>query len=355
MVAYISILDNLNVDIDKLAKEKYVNLIQMLEAGISPQQALESIYLSFSKGFIPEYAALMAGAFTQLLQKPFTPTQMLEYPVGKLSLSSKIYVNAKEVAQEAKQIIENHLKGFIDLRKLALDLYSGYDINPASQEVLQAKKVLPKYLKEAVGEFAGEVDRQIAKLIASDLKTPALRAAYLQLIDKVEKEAGKKALDNALRSATAEKMRYYANRMAQTEAVRAFNKQQAKKIQGRDDVEWVQVRYSGAHTYDYCNLFGDPDRYGMGQGVYPKDEAPVAPFHPHCRCKLVVRLDLQANPDAKLDVNAERAYLDSLSDEEAKGILPAGARKYIEDGGDLRDYLNSRSGKDYQIPLLGDV
>jgi hypothetical protein len=78
-------------------------------------------------------------------------------------------------------------------------------------------------------------------------------------------------------------MRYFANRIAQTELHRAFTTKQAADLMEDEEVEWVQWRLSVTHPRpDICDLHAHVDRYGLGPGVYPKPLAPLPPAHPHC-------------------------------------------------------------------------
>ena len=347
-------LDKLAVKVDRLAKKAYRRLLAMIEAGKSPQEALQAIYLSFSVGsFNHDYLNAVAAAFTTLLEKPFKATDMMNYTVGGIKLSTKLYQNATELAREIQQVLDNHAKTFLDLRKVSLELYSGY--GQKSTEVLKIKNVLPKYLKKTYAEFSSDYDRQVARMLASGLKTDALRASYLTFIDKLENGAGKKALSKALESAGYEKARYLAARISQTELARAYNIAQAKKIAARDDIDWVQLRPSHNHEQDFCDLYLKPDRYGKGAGVFPRDEAPVPIFHPHCRCRLVSLVNVGADSNARVNPNAQRDYMRSLSEEDAKKVLPKGGRDYIENNGDITDYLNQRNSAEYAIKRIKDI
>ncbi len=133
----------------------------------------------------------------------------------------------------------------------------------------------------------------MARAQASQLVTKPLRAAYLQMIDALEAGAGQARLERLLRTAYYERMRYFANRIAQTELHRAFTTKQAADLMADEEVEWVQWRLSVTHPRpDICDLHAHVDRYGLGPGVYPKPAAPLPPAHPFCRCILAPRLDL---------------------------------------------------------------
>jgi len=352
-MAFISVLDQTAVDIDQVAKSNYDKLIKLIEAGVGPRGALNQIYLSFASGYLPEISEVLSKAFTAILEKPFTVNQVYNYPVGNIPLSAKLYQDAKEVSRQVEVVISEHAKGIQNLRDLALKLYEGYDFN--STEVLVGEQTLPKYLKSIFGELSTEVDREVAKLSARGLQTAPLRASYLKLIDSVEKGVAKKSLDKAISTAIHERLRFYADRVAQTELARSYAKAQALKIRDREDVQYVQVRYAGNHSADICNMFGDVDRFGLGNGVYPKDKAVVPPYHPGCRCRLISLVNLVTDSIPDADKNAERVYLQSLTDEEAAGVLPKGTRDYIAKGGNLRDYLNAKAKEEYAIPTIGDL
>ena len=84
-------------------------------------------------------------------------------------------------------------------------------------------------------------------------------------------------------------------------------------------VEWVQRRLSASHPRpDICDLHARVDRFGLGEGVYPKPSAPVPLAHPFCRCMLSPRLDLTERQGKERE-GAERAFL--RTDENAQRII----------------------------------
>ena len=350
-------LDKLAVELDKNSKRQYEKLLKMLKEGVKPQEALSVIYLSFEKNtYNYDFIVALSTAFTALLEKPFTVKELLEYKVGKVKLSDKLYVDAKKVATEAKTIIEEHLAGFHNLRKLALSLYAGYDQRPESKEVIKVTKVLPRYLKDAVKPFASEVDTEIARLTASGLKTPALRTAYLKYLDKAELGIGQDTLTNSLKTAVAEKLRYISNRLAQTTAAKAYNVKVATDLLARDDVQYVRYALSGSHSVtDICDHFKGVDLFGVGGGIYPKGEAPLLPAHPFCRCRLIAVVNLRTPTTPEARPEATRDFYDSLSDEEKALVYAGGLRKHVENDGDVLEYINRSKPDEYKIRLLKDL
>lgn len=51
----------------------------------------------------------------------------VEPPVGGVTLSDRLYRNARQASALARKVIEDHLKGPHRARELAKALYEGYD------------------------------------------------------------------------------------------------------------------------------------------------------------------------------------------------------------------------------------
>ncbi len=147
-----------------------------------------------------------------------------------MKLADALYAHAKAESATARQIIERHLQGPHNARELAKTLYEGYDFQ---EDPLKVVKPLPKYLHVEFDRFK-----------AAALKTPALRAAYLDAIRQKEAGAGMDQLEKVLRVAFYERNRYYANRIARTELHRNYTDQQARELMAEDRIEYVQIRLS---------------------------------------------------------------------------------------------------------------
>ena len=166
----------------------------------------------------------------------------------------------------AQQIIEQHLQGLHDARELRKALYEGYDFQ---KDPLKVVKPLPKYLQAEFDKFK-----------AAALKTPALRAAYLEAIRKAEAGAGMDAMEKALRIAFYKRNRYLANRIARTELHRNYTDRVARELMEENQIEYVQIRLSSKHPKtNICDRHAKLDAWGLGPGVYPKADAPKPPFH----------------------------------------------------------------------------
>lgn len=153
---------------------------------------------------------------------------------------------------------------------------------------------------------------------AGDLKQGPLRTAYLDLASKLQK-VGTDGFERAVWVATEEKARYFADRIARTEAARAWGAGFHANIESDARVVGVRSRTSSAHkVFDICDFHARADLYEMGAGCYPKDRAPAYPYHPHCTCLLspIYRQrpseppPRQGGPSSKGGVSALRAMRD---------------------------------------------
>ena len=152
---------------------------------------------------------------------------------------------------------------------------------------------MDQYLREALRDegLKSELARLIARGQISQIRTAPLQAAYQQAINQFEAGAGMARLERALDVAYQERMRYFANRIAQTELHRTYSDQKAREFMADETVSVLQVVMSRTHPkFDICGLHAGLNKYGLGPGCYPKAEAPKPGFHPFCRCVLRPRV-----------------------------------------------------------------
>lgn len=318
-------LDQIAADISRLSTEAQQKILELIKQGIPKREAVRKILLEYGD----EFTALFAAQMSVVSGAAVTIDQARKWPVGNVTLARTLYRHASQSSAVVTRIVKSHVKGFQDARKLSRMLYEGYGFTDAD---LGIQGQLPKYLRK---EFITTLNKYQAK----KLKTPALRASYLQAIDAMEKGVGQAALDKALRVAVFEKNRYIANRIAQTELARSFHHGLGKELMQRDDVQWVQFRMSASHPKrDICDLYANQDRYGLGPGIYPKGEAPVPPLHPFCLCGVFTRLDLMGAKGRERPAS-ERTYLNGLTERE-QGQVVGSKDKAVE----VRSGVASASG-----------
>jgi hypothetical protein len=337
---------NLNIignDIDALAKQAYNELIAQI--GNSKEAASVTIKRVL-KAYSQEVQARVDTMMREYLSLG-TPNNEPLATVGNVALSDALYANASlVVAPAVAKIINDSAKEMKTAREIAKQLYEGYNFK---EDPLDVVKALPKYLQQP-----------FANIQARGLKTPALRAAYMQYLDTTGEKANESQLQNLLKTAFYERNRYLANRIAQTELQRVHTDTIATEMMADNGLHWVQVKLSSTHPkYDICNYHTSLNAYGKGSGVYPKDKAPKPPFHPHCRCRMSARVDLDApKKEPVQNKSAERALINSLPKGDAIDILGSEA-KYFEyrqnKSLSVLDIVDRGKPQGYETKTVGDV
>jgi hypothetical protein len=199
---------------------------------------------------------------------------------------------------------------------------------------------------------------EIAKKAAEGNKSPSLKAAYLEALEALENGAGEKALAKKLDVAFQERMRYHADRIAQTELHRLHSEQQAREILNDDTIEAVKFVMSSTHPRtDICDVYAFQDKFGLGKGIYPKEHAPKLPLHPFCRCVLHSRRSIKT-ANAIENAESERQFLARVmrdEGEQAAANLVGGRGKLqaILDGDDILDVLNANKPDAYKLGTIG--
>lgn len=338
-------------------------LMRLIREGQDPRDAVAQAMATFTG----EMAATLSAALSQVLSSSVGTASVLELKIGGVKLSDKLYSEGNSVSAVVRGVVRRHLDGFADARKLALELYEGYNFRPADQEPLQFNRrnpELPKYLREALvpdPKVRDELARAVAKLQTDNLKTEALKAAYkdaLRAIDKVEEGAGQELLEKRLRVAFEERMRYFAKRIAETELHRAYTRREAQIITDDDDVEFVQIlRNPGSSGTCFCSLVSGTNRYGLGPGVYPKDRAPAPPFHPFCKCKLKPRTDLTGKRAKDEDPDADRYFLERIGEGVAARVMGSQEklRQVLAEGEKPLDVFNASKDPLYRVQSVAEI
>ena len=355
------ILDLTAEQIGTLTRKAFKDLLKRISDGQDPRDAISSIM----QGFDPAYREVLAKSFTKALGDFVGADELVSYPVGEVSLSQALYQHAREISAAVRQIVFEHAAGWQDARKLALDIYEGYGFR-GGDDPLQWPKgsdKWPKYMQRAVvtdpASYRGWLN--VARQGVSSIKTPALKAAYTELLDAVENGAGEKALTRKLDVAFQEQMRFRANRIAQTELHRQWMDKQAAEIMGDETISVVQFRMADSHPKtDICDCFAKQDKYGLGPGLYPKAKAPKPPLHPFCRCRWVSKRLLSAD-NAREDPDAERKYLRAMAEREgvSKAARVIGSKdkllRVLNKKASVEEVFNQYRPVPYQLGRMGGV
>jgi hypothetical protein len=348
-----------SAEIDAAVEKAFEELMRRIRAGEDPRDAVAAAMDSFSG----EYAEILAAGLAVTMAESVGTASVMDRPIGPINLSRRMYAEAEATSAVVRSVVQDHARGFQDTRELALDLFEGYEFRET--EVLRLAKnnpELPKYMRQALLDDPGVTSglrRAFARLQVEGLRTPELRTAYrdvLEAIDAVELGAGDAHLERKLRTAFYERMRYFAKRIAETELHREFSARTALEILSDADVKYVQWRLSPMHPVeDICDYFAGVDLYGLGPGVYPKELAPVAPAHPHCKCVLSPRLDLNDREISPRDDADSRFF--SARSLKAQRLIAGSKDKLdrIKRGTSAWEVHNARIDPEYRVKRAKDI
>lgn len=345
--------------VDALARAAFAAFWKALQD--DPQADVRAALLAAQADFGGGYAAALAEAFEQLLQTSISVGAVRAMTVGDVTLSRRLYLHATQTASEVTALVREHAKGVHQARELSLRLYDGYTPKDGIRRPLEgsARAQLPKALRTLTADpktrrtldvFQQEGQRQAARL-----KTPALRAAYLEAFEAWKDGAGQQALKRKLDVAYREKNRFFANRIAQTELHRAHQAQVARDLMDDEETTAVQVRMNPTHPRtDICDLHARADLYGLGPGVYPKPKAPRPPFHPFCLCKLKSRPSI-FGLGAVAEPLGEASYLRTLTDAEAGAVMGSRERALrVLAGESAEAVINEGKAPAHRLMRVGD-
>lgn len=352
------LMDRYGQAIATAARDSFERLMELIRSGVAPRDAIEQVQAEFSGAYVEQLAA----AFSELLMRSVGSAEIRAMPVGDITLSQRLYAHNTEVASEVTALVRQHAQGLQDARKLALQLYDGYDPKDGIRRPLEgsARAELPRALRAITQDR--QARKELGKLIeegqrrAERLKTPALRAAYAQAFDDWQAGASEEILRRRLDVAQREKNRFMANRIAQTELAMAHQESVGRELMADDVLEVVQVAMSPAHPVsDICDLHARANLFGLGPGLYPKALAPRPPFHSFCRCKAKPKYSLTAAGSREVQ-GGVAAYLRGMPLEDAARVMGSRERaQAVLDGASLDEVVNAGRPAAYRLHRLGDL
>ena len=214
-----------------------------------------------------------------------------------MTLSQKLHGASREMRQSIVETVQNQIRRNSTIQKAAQALYDGYGYGHVTRT-----QELPKYLNEltrwvrssresmtpadqlSMLKAIRKVKAQADGLTNDRVTYNHFRTSLRELMDKLE-HGSEKAAQRALQTAIEEKSRYVAERIARTEAARARYDAFIARYGEDDSVAAYRWKLGSRHpAEDICDMYAHADLYGLGAGVFPKDQAPVNPAHPHCLC-----------------------------------------------------------------------
>lgn len=289
-------------------------------------------------GILPQILA--AGLIDQFAARALT----LSWDSSGMPLSSRLH--SAQVQQDVAHVISSAISRRDNAWRTARKIYDGYGFGGALK--VQSLSALPKDLRvlvaasrqaltpEDIPSFIGQAE-QVRKY-AQALRTAPLRAAYTQLVDRLEKGLTR-GLENAVRVATEEKTRYFAERILRTESARAWGEGFNEQLDRDEDATGLRWETSSAHRiFDVCDFHHRADLFGMGPGVYPKEHRPSYPAHPHCLCVLSAWYRGKAHP--QVEEGGKRA-LEAMSEGERLRLLGIKGAAAFDGGGGWRGTMRN--------------
>jgi hypothetical protein len=350
------LLASLGADVEAEVLAAYNRAMELMRRGTAPRDAIQQVMDSFTG----QYAGLMSEALSAVLQQSVGTASVLAIQVGEVALSRRLYAEAQSVSNTVQGIVQRHVAGMQDARRLALELFEGYNFRDPDAEPLQISRRnrdLPRYLREVIltdDKLEREMAKALAQLQVDGLATPALRAAYngvLEDLDGLDEGVARDVLEKRLKVAFFERVRYFAERIAKTELHKAYATREASILLDDEEIEYVQIRRSRTGKAPcICSLITGRDQYGLGPGVYPKAVAPNPPFHPFCRCISSPRLDLTGRREPQEKENADQYFLRRIGQPIAAQIVGSKAKlQRVLNGESALDIANESKDPAYRI------
>jgi hypothetical protein len=267
-----------------------------------------------------------------------------------LTLSQKLHGADTQMYKVIVNTLETQIRANKSVVEIARSLYDGYNYD----KVINTQD-LPKYLNAFRHALTDDADtlslaRQTAERISAlsrnGAPNQALAAAYKQLLETAT-TGTEKALKNAVYVAVNEKSRYVAERIARTEATKAWaDGFFAKTLQDKHVVGFKWVIGSRHPVYDICDMYAKADMFNLGAGIYPKDRVPPLPAHPHCLCHIAEvykgEVDL-SNQQDNTDESVNQ-WLKGLTENQSRQVLGFKGTQEWQSGSGWQDYLRGWQG-----------
>lgn len=270
----------------------------------------------------------------------------------KMKLSKRLHT--LKVRQNVVTAIASAMKQAKTVAEMAMDIYDGYNSGQGVLDQAVLRKDLNKVLQMARRAVDGDEEilddlRKKARKIQQythSMKTKPLEAAYNEFVDAcTADELSEMAIERAARTAIEETTRYQAERMARTEAARAWFDGYIAAREDDSDVWGYRWRLSSRHyrcPFDQCDVCASMN-VGYGKGIYPKNKVPSIPRHPHCMCMLEEVFSWEQEGE-EIDPDGAREYIDSLDERRKEALFGEDGRKAYEAGGDWQKLLRGWDG-----------
>lgn len=351
------------------ARQAINRLYELLDKGMTTELAVRKLQKEFPALFtltnlqdaMVEAAAygygIMPSILTNAEKATLARSLSAAWTSDNMRLSEKLHGLGVRMRDTIVQTINEQMDKNATWREASMALYDGYT---GGGDVIKQQD-LPKYLKEVVDaakdaagdekEIAKEAERaarRVQELSKNGAPTKSLQAAYNQLVEAAEsgsEEAMQKAVDVAMN----EKSRYVADRIIRTETARAYNSGFMSKVMADDDVVALKWKLNTRHpVFDICDMFAKADMFGLGPGIFPKDNLPKTsiPVHPHCMCRFVEIYDGEVDMDKMVDRTQEAGeeWLKKLPPQYQRAVLGIEGQKQFLKDGSWQEYMRGWYG-----------
>lgn len=344
---------------DKTIKAFEDETKRLLKAGKTPKEAVNEAYkmypvMKIMQGEIePQLIGEMKRGGAVGVAKPLLKkASAAVWAADGLTLSKRTTRGAKEVTKQAAAVIAEAVKKGQTVQKAALALFDGYGYGHTLPE-----QDIPDFLKQLTQiarakDYGGAEFHKIIRAVERNLKklnVQGLKAAYTQVKNAVL-SGNEKRIEKAVYTATQERTRYFARRIARTEMARAYNDGFIAKWAADEDCIAFKWKMSTAHPFcDICDMYAEADLYGMGPGVFPKDKVPTLPVHPNCMCHLRPvmvgsKLLKSETPHARIEEGG-REWLDKQTLPNRQRILGVYGEKDVKAGRSWTEKARGYSGE----------
>lgn len=339
---------------DKIINQFEARIKELLQQGLSITEAVKQAYKEF-----PVMETLREEVQSQIVAEasagygsalPISAVAALTeaWAPDGLTLSERTTKGRAGVLNTVINLLRDARRRGDSYKKTALQLFDGY-----KKGGVIPQQDIPKFMTELFHLSAREGYKELeyrAKLrrvqyALQRLKTPALKSAYSMLVKAID-ERNDKALHKAIYSATQERTRYFAERIARTELSRAYIDGFLAQYDADDSVKAYRWRLSSVHpVFDICDVHAEANLYGLGKGVYPKGKVPQLPAHPHCLCYLMPVRDLGDKEPHENIEKGGREYLDGLPLKQRQAILGVHGEKDVRAGASWTAKARGYSGE----------
>ena len=344
-------LESLASDFERKYEPVLDKLYKEIQAGIEdvpPSEVADFVRKIFQKYNIDDRTEkimldfIIQGASIGIGQKIDKPVMFRQWWLNKSYDSEGVVfserINDLARADEMIDILKESLRVCKSWNQTSYDLLrSGIqqgDVSKPIQTCISNARKIGGLVDDS--EFAAQYASDLRKAqraidLLKDPDTSTLRRAYQNVVN-LTKTSSEKAIEKAAKYAVYFKQKFNTERIAITELSRAYGQARIVEMQSDSSIIGCQIALSPDHPkQDICDLYANADLYGMGPGMYPKDQLPPYPFHPFCLCFLndIFSGETDEASASDFDETGGKKYLQNLSADERKELLGiAGSKEF---------------------------